>query len=492
MKKLYRGQKLMTETPLEPHDSGKALDQPNLAASSGVHEVNMDADHLAAALTQVQQLNAELEQRNRQLTALYEIGRMLSATLNVRELYRVIFQEITQKLLGAPHLMIALYEAETETLSCGFAIVDNEELDPAQLPPLKLGKGPVSDTIRTRQPRIVDLQAEYFGQNANGQAKLIGEGPIAKSALYVPMISNNRVIGVMQIQHYATAAFQETDLTLLSILANQAAIAFENAQLYAQVQRHAQQLEQRVAERTRELAEANDQLTELDRLKDQFVSSVSHELRTPLANVKLYLQLLTRGRPDKHDDYLQTLYRETRRLEKLIDDLLDLSRLDLNATVFYVEPTDINYLVAELAQDRIAMAADRGLIIDCQLAPDLLPALVDPQRFTQVMSNLTTNAMNYTSAGGLITLSTARQQHAGDAWITFSVRDTGCGIPARELPHIFERFFRGAASHQSNTPGTGLGLAICREIVEHMGGAITVESEIGQGATFTVWLRPAD
>ena len=214
----------------------------------------------------------------------------------------------------------------TETLTCGFAIGDDEEFDPAQFPPLRLGVGPVSDTIRTQQPRIVDLEAEYFGKNARGQATYIGQGPNPKSALYVPMISNEPVIGVMQVQHYAAAAFQETDLTLVSILANQAAIACENARLYASVQPHAQQLEQRVAERTRELAAANQRLTELDRLKDQFVSNVSHELRTPLANVKLYLQLLTRGRPDKHDDYLQTLRAKLAAWKNLIDDLLDLSQ----------------------------------------------------------------------------------------------------------------------------------------------------------------------
>jgi signal transduction histidine kinase len=481
----------MTESSLEPLDRAEGWDPLDLSTLSGLQEANLDAGHLAVALAQVQQLNAQLEQRNRQLTALYEIGRTFSATLELGEIYRAMFSEIAQKLLGASHLLIALFDATTETLTCGFAIGDNEEFDPTQFPPLKLGVGPVSDTIRTRQPRIVDLDAEYFSQDAKGRAQLIGQGPVPKSALYVPMISNDAVIGVMQVQHYAAGAFHTTDLTLVSILANQAAIACEKAQLYATVQQYAQQLEQRVAERTRELAEANDQLTELDRLKDQFVSSVSHELRTPLANVKLYLQLLTRGRPDKHDDYMQTLHRETRRLENLIDDLLDLSRLDLNATVFYPEPTDINYLTAEFVRDRIAMATDRGLIIDCQLTPDLPPALIDPQRFTQIMSNLTTNAMTYTPAGGLITLSTAVRPQAGRDWITFTVRDTGPGIPERELPHIFERFFRGLASHKSNSPGTGLGLAICKEIVERMGGYITVESQVGQGAEFTAWLQPA-
>ncbi len=346
----------------------------NHATLSSDQAVSTDTGRQTVMLTQVQLLNAQLEQRNRQLTALYEIGRKLSATLDLDEIYRAMFSEIAQKLLGASHLLVALYDAKTETLTCGFAIGDHEEFDPAQFPPLKIGTGPVSDTIRTQQPRIVDIEAEYFDRNARGRATLIGDGPVPRSALYVPLISHDAVIGVMQVQHYDAKAFQDADLTFVSILANQAAIACENARLYATVQQHARQLEQRVAERTRQLAEANEQLTELDHLKDQFVSSVSHELRTPLANVKLYLQLLTRGRPDKHGEYMQTLHRETRRLENLIDDLLDLSRLDLNAAEFYPEPADINQLAVELVQDRIAMATERDLIIDCQFAADLPPA----------------------------------------------------------------------------------------------------------------------
>ncbi|HTP11244.1 MAG TPA: GAF domain-containing sensor histidine kinase [Anaerolineae bacterium] len=479
-----------TSRKSQPHIQTKA--HHNISRSKQLAADHVKADSSTSLTEQIRQLSAQLEQRDRQLKALYEIGQTLTATLDIRKIYRVIYHEIAQKMLGAAHLLIALFDAETETLSCGFAISDDAELDPADFPPLRLGNGPASDTIRTQQPRIVDLEAEYFSEKARGQATYIGErGPDPKSALYVPMITNSQVIGVMQVQHYAAAAFQETDLTLLSILANQAAIAFENARLYASVQAHALQLEQRVATRTQELAAANQRLTELDRMKDQFVSNVSHELRTPLANVKLYLQLLERGRPDKRAEYMQTLLRETRRLEKLIDDLLELSQLDLGVLDFNLEPTDVNYLTAELVQDRILMAANRGLVIDCQLTGEPLLALIDPARFTQVISNLMTNAINYTSSGGLITVCTAVQWHSESPWVTITVRDTGNGIPVQEIPQLFDRFFRGAISREASVPGTGLGLAICKEIVEQMGGRVTVESQVGQGAAFTVWLRPA-
>jgi signal transduction histidine kinase len=183
--------------------------------------------------------------------------------------------------------------------------------------------------------------------------------------------------------------------------------------------------------------------------------------------------------------------RETFRLETLIEDLLDLSQLDSRATAFHYEPTNINFLTVELIQDRSALAAERGLMFDCHLAADLPLTDIDPRRFTQVMSNLTMNAINYTPVGGTVTLATAVGQEDHSDWVTFTVRDTGRGISQQEIPYLFERFYRGDASHKSTAHGTGLGLAICKQIVEQMGGHITVDSQLGAGTAFTVWLRPA-
>jgi two-component system sensor histidine kinase BaeS len=159
---------------------------------------------------------------------------------------------------------------------------------------------------------------------------------------------------------------------------------------------------------------------------------------------------------------------------------------------FQLEPTDINSLIVQFIHDRAAMAADRGLKLDSQLAADLPPVMVDTQRFAQVMSNLTTNALYYTPVGGTVTLCTAARQDENLDWVAFTVRDTGHGIAEQELPRLFERFFRGEASRKSAAPGTGLGLSICKAIAESMGGHITVENQPGGGAAFTVWLKPFD
>jgi PAS domain S-box-containing protein len=232
------------------------------------------------------------------------------------------------------------------------------------------------------------------------------------------------------------------------------------------------------------------QRKELDRLKDEFVSNVSHELRTPIANVKLYLSLLTRGKPERHDEYLQTLRRESARLETLIENLLDLSRLDLDTTKVVLEPVDLNQLTAQLITDRTALATSRQHTIDYQTDERRLLALADPAALSQVFTNLLTNAINYTPPNGLITVSVARREHAGQTWATIAVKDTGPGISPADLPHLFQRFYRGEAGRKSGAPGTGLGLAISDKIVDRLGGQLTVYSQPGHGATFTVWLKP--
>ena len=229
---------------------------------------------------------------------------------------------------------------------------------------------------------------------------------------------------------------------------------------------------------------------ELDRLKDQFVSNVSHELRTPLANVKLYLSLLERGRSEKREQYMQTLQRETARLENLIEGLLDISRLDLGATPIRTLAAQLDPVLTPLIADRAQLAAQRGLTLDYRPHANLPPVLIDPDLLAQVISNLLGNAINYTPADGTITIQTAVvcAEDQSPRWVIAAIQDTGPGISAADRPHIFERFYRGEAGRRSGAPGTGLGLAICKEIIERMNGRLTVESEPGQGATFTAWL----
>lgn len=234
---------------------------------------------------------------------------------------------------------------------------------------------------------------------------------------------------------------------------------------------------------------------ELDRLKDLFVSNVSHELRAPLTNLKLYLKLMEQGRPEKRAQYMATLDREANRLHQLIEDLLSLSQLDVGNAQPIRGQADVNRLVSQLVDDRAALAAERGLALTTELAPNLTPVVGDEKMLAQVLTNLTTNAMNYTSAGGRIVVRTGQQKTDGvrpTDWITMSVIDTGYGVLPEEEQYLFDRFYRGEAARRASAPGTGLGLAICREIIKRHEGHITVDSELGKGSTFTVWLPAAN
>jgi len=229
-------------------------------------------------------------------------------------------------------------------------------------------------------------------------------------------------------------------------------------------------------------------LKELDRLKSQFVSNVTHELRTPLTSIKLYLGLLRRRGAAGMDRYLPVLEREAERLHMLIEGVLALSRMELGKADIRPEPLDLGEMAATLLSDRQALAGERGLTASCFAAPACPPVMGDPSLLPQVISNLVTNAMYYTPRGGSVRIAI---QPAGERWVTMTVTDTGLGIAPEDLPHLFERFYRGRSSDQTGTPGTGLGLSICKEIVDRHGGRIEVESTVGAGSTFTVWLPAA-
>jgi signal transduction histidine kinase len=274
----------------------------------------------------------------------------------------------------------------------------------------------------------------------------------------------------------------------LQAFAHQAGLAIENAQLYASIRQHADELEHRVVERIRELADANRRLRELDRLKDQFISNVSHELRTPLTNIKLHLGLLEKRGPDIMPRYLPTLQRETERLRRLIEDLLDLSRLQTQSEPPQRELHPLDELVAEVLTVHAARAEAKGLTLRHEPNPAAISVPVDRAQIIQVFTNLIGNAVAYTPPGGHTVVGSALSRLGATPGVSITFTNDGPPIPPEDLPHLFRRFYRGRTAQDSGEPGTGLGLAICREIVDRHGGQIDVTSTAGQGTTFTVWL----
>jgi two-component system phosphate regulon sensor histidine kinase PhoR len=225
------------------------------------------------------------------------------------------------------------------------------------------------------------------------------------------------------------------------------------------------------------------QYKELERLKDQFILEVSHELRTPVTNMGLFAELLERGKPEKKDEYMSVLKTEISHLMRMIEDILDLSRLEvgkLKRSTF--TDLDLNLLTEQVVAAHCPLAEEGDLELRFDPGDDLPFIYGDQNQIARVLTNLLSNAIRYT-ADGSVTVSTY-EDNSG-VWI--EVRDTGMGIDEADFPHLFDRFYRGQKVSQSKIMGSGLGLAIVKEIVELHEGKVDWDSVSGEGSTFRVW-----
>jgi signal transduction histidine kinase len=345
---------------------------------------------------------------------------------------------------------------------------------------ISIERGIIGRVARTGTPALV----EDVRKDPDYVAILVG----SKAELAVPIRLGEEIIGVINIETSDPSQVDSGALEILMLLADQVSVALQNAMLYEQVQENVVNLEGQIGKRTRELEQALELAQAADHAKAQFVEDVSHELRTPLTNIGLYLDLIEMGDDERREDYMITLRREMDRLGTLIQQLLNISHLDTGQVELESVPTDINSLVQMLVVDRARMVSKKGLDLNVMTGDDLPLVNADPQLIIQAMTNLLTNAMNYTPSGGKITIATQLSKWKGQSWITIDVIDTGPGISESEKKRLFDRFYRGLVGRASGIPGTGLGLSISTEIVERHGGRIVVVSKSGEGTTFTIWL----
>jgi Na+/proline symporter/nitrogen-specific signal transduction histidine kinase len=242
---------------------------------------------------------------------------------------------------------------------------------------------------------------------------------------------------------------------------------------------------------TEELRRANERLTELDRLKDEFVSTVSHELRTPLTSIRAFSEILV-DNPDldgvEREGYLRIIVDEAERLTRLINQVLDLSKLESGGAEWHIEPVDLREVVTTSAQATTQLFRDKGVCLDVELPASVPPVDGDRDRLVQVILNLLSNAVKFCPPGtGRVQLTVAAQ----DATVRVDVHDNGPGIPVEDQAIIFEKFRQGGDTRTNRPAGTGLGLPISRRIVDHLGGRLWVDSEPGAGATFSFTLPVA-
>jgi two-component system sensor histidine kinase BaeS len=236
-----------------------------------------------------------------------------------------------------------------------------------------------------------------------------------------------------------------------------------------------------------QLEAAARQQHELDTLRRDLIAWTSHDLRTPLTSIRVVVEALAEGvidDPDTVQRYLHSIRSDVASLNRLIDDLFELAQLDAGGMQFDAVSVSLGDLVSDVLERMRALADQRRVRLEGQVAPQVDPVTLDPQKIERVLTNLIGNAIRHTPEGGRVTIDAQRH----DGQVRVSVSDTGEGIPAEDLPRVFERFYRSERSRSRSTGGAGLGLAIAKGIVEAHGGTIEVTSRTGEGSTFTFTL----
>ena len=289
----------------------------------------------------------------------------------------------------------------------------------------------------------------------------------ARALLVVPLLSEGQIIGSISLrQNDTTRCWNLSDIDLAQIVATQASLAVQQSRLY---------------QTTRQQAE---RLLEADRLKTEFFQNISHEFRTPLTLTIGPLESACNRKEDLPYQQAVIALRNSRRLLRLVNQLLDLQRLDAGRMQPSFRPCDLVGFCSSTAESFRSYCEKKGLHLITQLQ-DCPLLYLDIERFDKVIYNLLSNAVKFTPEGGTITLTVA----PAGAHCLLQVKDTGIGIRTEQIPYLFERFHQAEGSASRSYEGSGLGLALVKELVELHGGQISVESVYGEGTTFSVWLH---
>ncbi|MBN1121058.1 MAG: GAF domain-containing protein [Anaerolineae bacterium] len=433
----------------------------------------------------------EAEQNRRQIAeTLQQATAVLNTSLELEEVLNLILEQLSS-VIDYDSAAIQRLDAGNNTLvihACQY--FDHPDKVVGLRFPIE-PKFPNMRVVRERKPLAIDdvtVDYPHFQVEANSF-----ESGHIRSWLGVPLIARDKTIGIITLDRKTIHPFTEEETGIVTAFANQAAVAIENAALYDSLEGQNALLEERVRERTIQLEEANRHLRRLSELKDEFVANVSHELRTPIANIKLYHHLLG-SKPESSEKYLATLQRETNRLEKIVEDILHISRIDQGELNLMATSVDLNSIAESYVTDRQALAKNRLLTLNLETNQNIPLVLADQGMLGQVFSIILTNAINYTPEEGQIDVRVIDDVRDGQPWAGFSISDSGPGIPEDERDRLFERFFRGLHAQDSGVPGTGLGLSIAKEIIDRHEGQIevTYQGINGTGVTFTVWIPACD
>ncbi|MEI6266410.1 MAG: ATP-binding protein [bacterium] len=396
---------------------------------------------------------------------LSELSNTMSSTIVLVELlYRV--SDLIQKNIKSTRVLTALVKDDTRMYNVqANGYKETPDVDPRDVYHLAKDGIIIKDDL----------------EDGSKSKKLLTE---YNATMAVPLKTDSEVIGVILLgEKNSGEMYNQQDMKVMEIIGPELAVAVENAKSYEEISKFNVTLRQEVKRATYRLKQKNSELQELDKAKDEFISMASHQLRTPLTAIKGYLSMLLEG--DAGDikvsqyDFINEAYSGANRMVGLINDLLNVSRMETGR--FFLEPkeVDIERIVNEEVKQLSQQARTKGLYLKVENKGKVPHIWADETKIRQVVMNFMDNALYYTLTGGVTV--TLRHDKVN---LYYEVHDTGIGVPADQKRHLFEKFFRADNARTTRPDGTGLGIYLAKRVIEDHGGEIIFESEVGKGSMF--------
>ncbi len=439
---------------------------------------------------QLQEANAMLEERQEEITqqrdeienqytnihTLTEIGQKITSSIKVQEIIKRVYISINS-LMDAPSFSIGQINDSTKTIDYwGYSQMDN---------PMHFDTVGLSDEQRmsvwcVNHKQVVfmnDVENEvrkYFNKRIKGYT---GDD-LPKSSIYLPLLSfEQNVIGIITVKSYNKNAYTNFHLNVLKNLAAYISIALDNARVY------------------NELEAQSEKIKEMDMLKTRFFINISHEFRTPLTLILGPVEsMITEFKKNQWNDSvskLELVNRNAKRLLSLINQLIEIHKIESGAMYLKVVPTEIISFVNEIASLFNDLIAQQNITLSLPNAAEAIEVFVDREKMEKVIFNLLSNAIKYNKLGGCINIDIKIENHQlkienFNGFAEIQISDTGIGIDSKSAMYIFEPFYQAQNMHTQIEESSGIGLSLCKSLVELHHGNIEVSSELGKGSTFTV------
>ena len=419
-----------------------------------------------------------------QLTTLNQSSAAITSTLDLDRLLSTVLQLLSGNL-GFVHMVLFLWDSEQRVATVGQVLGMPQDIEAAARQVaihVKDDEGFAAELLIRGKPVLVSNVEDVTDRISPTVLPILRQTGIF-SFVAVPLRSQQRILGHIGADR-GTQPCSHEDLDLMMTIASHVAVAVDNARAYTELATLTENLEQRVQDRTHELQTANERLQEHDRRRSKFVSVASHELRTPMTSIKGFVENMLDGLTgqlsDRQQHYLLRIKHNVDRLTRIINQLLDWSRLDVGRIDIKPEPLVIGDFVGEVVDGFQPLAAEKSIVLEVLPCDRPLTVRADRDKLEQIFWNLLGNALKFTPKSGRISVS----WHAVDGeLVQIAVTDSGCGIAPHELPKVFNEFSK-VESAVPASQGAQLGLFITRSLVLLHGGRMWVESRLGLGTQF--------